>query len=84
MRTSAPAHQRRLVEALRPALAPHEAASPNGHGNLTATSAAGALEPQNNKSKKAPFSRGLFVSCAGAQCQLDTAILLAFERALVA
>jgi hypothetical protein len=22
--------------------------------------------PQNNKSKKAPFSQGLFVSCAGA------------------
>jgi len=34
--------QRRLVEALRPALAPHEAASLNGHGNLAATSAAGA------------------------------------------
>jgi integrase len=34
--------QRRLVEALRPALAPHEAASLNGHGNLAATSAASA------------------------------------------
>ena len=41
--------QRRLVEALRPALAPHEAASLNGHGNLAATSAASpseAAEPQ--------------------------------------
>ena len=36
--------QRRLVEALRAALAPHEAASLNGHGNLAATSAASAPE----------------------------------------
>jgi integrase len=36
--------QRRLVEALRPALAPHEAASLNSHGNLAATGASSATE----------------------------------------
>ena len=41
--------QRRLVEALRPALAPHEAAphetaSLNGHGNVAATAASSASE----------------------------------------
>jgi len=36
--------QRRLVEALRPALAPHEVAALNGHGNVAATSAASASE----------------------------------------
>jgi hypothetical protein len=36
--------QRRLVEALKPARAPHEAASQNGHGNVAATGAASASE----------------------------------------
>jgi integrase len=36
--------QRRLVEALKPARAPHEAASQNGHGNVEATGASSAPE----------------------------------------
>jgi integrase len=36
--------QRRLVEALKPVCAPHEAASLSGHGNLAATSAASVSE----------------------------------------
>jgi integrase len=36
--------QRRLVEALKPARAPHEAASPNGHDHLAATAAGSTPE----------------------------------------
>jgi hypothetical protein len=76
--------QRRLVEALKPARAPHEAAAQNGHGNWRQRALQAPHRPPSNKSKKAPFSQGLFVSCAGAQCGLDTAISLGFERWLVA
>lgn len=36
--------QRRLVEALKPMLAPHEAGTRNGHVNLASTGAASAPE----------------------------------------
>jgi site-specific recombinase XerC len=36
--------QRRLVEALKPAHAPHETATKNGHGNVAATGASSASE----------------------------------------
>jgi len=36
--------QHQLVEALKPALAPHEAATRNSHGNLVSTGAASSPE----------------------------------------
>jgi len=43
-----------------------------------------AKEGEGRKAKSPSFHRGFSGRCAGAQCGLDTAILLAFERVLVA